>query len=95
MILVITNSIIHGYVTLMGASAKTLNFGGTHIVDQDSGGDSLIAERMSTSGGLFLRNDFSAAGTVRLLGASIGGNLDCIGTAASTARCFDRLRQPR
>jgi hypothetical protein len=75
----IIDSIIHGYVTLMGASAKTINFGGTHIVDQDLGGSSLVADRMSTSGSLFLRNDFSASGTVRLSGASIGGNLTCKG----------------
>jgi hypothetical protein len=48
--LAIINSIIHGYVTLMGASAKSINFGGTHIVDQDSDGDSFVADRMSTSG---------------------------------------------
>lgn len=34
-------------------------------------------DRMTCSGGLFLRDKFSSAGTVRLRGARIGGDLEC------------------
>lgn len=36
-----------------------------------------VGDRMTCSGGLFLRDKFSSAGTVRLSGACIGGDLDC------------------
>lgn len=36
-----------------------------------------IGDRMTCSGGLFLRDKFSSVGEIRLLGARIGGNLDC------------------
>ena len=38
----------------------------------------LAADGLTTTGGVNLRNGFSAEGEVRLLGASIGGNLDCV-----------------
>lgn len=38
---------------------------------------SLRADRMVVKGGIFLRNGFEASGEVRLLGAQIGGNLEC------------------
>ncbi|MGC8523566.1 MAG: hypothetical protein ACP5M5_04685 [Acidibrevibacterium sp.] len=37
----------------------------------------LNADRLTCRSGLFLRNGFSAAGEVRLLGAKISSNLDC------------------
>ncbi len=37
--------------------------------------------RMTCSGSLFLRDKFSSVGEVRLLGARIGGNLECSGAA--------------
>lgn len=37
------------------------------------------ADRIQCEGGMFLRNGFKATGTVRLLGAQIGGSLSCRG----------------
>jgi hypothetical protein len=37
----------------------------------------LNADRLVVTGGCFLREGFTASGEVRLLGADIGGNLDC------------------
>jgi hypothetical protein len=45
----------------------------------DSSGKALHADRISVAGSVFLRDGFSAEGEVRLLGAQIGGNLDCLG----------------
>jgi hypothetical protein len=39
-------------------------------------GDALKADGINVTGAVFLRNDFSAEGEVRLLGATIGGDLD-------------------
>ena len=39
----------------------------------------LKGDGLKTSGGVFMRKGFSAAGKVSLLGADIGGNLNCIG----------------
>ena len=39
----------------------------------------LKGDGLKTSGGVFMRNGFSAVGEVSLLGADIGGNLHCIG----------------
>ena len=39
----------------------------------------LVADRLETRRGLHLRNGFESDGAVRLLGARIGGNLDCFG----------------
>jgi hypothetical protein len=40
---------------------------------------SVRADRANVSGNVFLREGFSAEGEVRLLGAQIGGNLECTG----------------
>ena len=39
----------------------------------------LAADRLKTASSLFLRGGFTAKGEVRLLGADIGGNLECGG----------------
>ena len=39
----------------------------------------LRADGLTTKGNVYLRNGFSAKGAVRLLGANIGGDLDCMG----------------
>ena len=41
--------------------------------------EELSADCLTTKGNVYLRDGFSAEGTVRLLGASIGGDLDCEG----------------
>ena len=50
----------------------TLSLVGSHV-------NGLKADRMICDGGVFLRNGFTANGTVRLLGTQIGGDLDCSG----------------
>ncbi|MFN0185973.1 MAG: hypothetical protein ACKVQR_19340 [Aquabacterium sp.] len=50
-----------------------LTLQGSHLAD------GLAADRLHCSAGVFLRNEFMATGEVRLLGAQIGGNLDCVG----------------
>lgn len=47
--------------------------------DTSDGGHALNADRAVVEGGVFLRNGFRADGEVRLLGAQIGGDLDCNG----------------
>ena len=39
----------------------------------------LLADRLHTKGDVFLRHGFHAQGWVRLIGAKIGGKLDCVG----------------
>jgi hypothetical protein len=39
----------------------------------------LLADRLVTKGDVFLRHGFHAQGWVRLIGAKIGGKLDCVG----------------
>ena len=64
-----------GEVWLMGA-----NIGGDLSCNggkfNNPGGKALVADRLTTKGGVFLRM-ISAKGEVRLPGASIGGDLDC------------------
>lgn len=50
----------------------TLNLTGSHV-------NGLDADRMVCDGSVFLRRGFTAKGKVHLLGAQIGGNLDCSG----------------
>ena len=45
----------------------------------------LAADGANITGDVFLRNGFTAEGEVRLLGASIGGALDCVGGTFSNA----------
>ncbi|MFQ5567939.1 MAG: hypothetical protein ACE5EU_16425, partial [Paracoccaceae bacterium] len=51
---------------LRDAAGGTLNLSGTRL-------PGLAADGLKTSGGVFLRHGFEAAGAVRLLGAEIGG----------------------
>jgi sRNA-binding regulator protein Hfq len=46
-------------------------------------GTALNAERVAVDGHIFLRNGFDATGDVKLLGAQIGGGLDCISSKIS------------
>jgi hypothetical protein len=47
--------------------------------DVAGSGTALRADRVDVKGSLFLREGFTAEGEVRLLGAQIGGNLECTG----------------
>ena len=50
-----------------------LSLEGSHLVN------GLVADRLRCSAGVFMRNGFKTSGEVRMLGAQIGGNLDCKG----------------
>jgi hypothetical protein len=66
---------------LLAAQIPELSFGGSHL-------PGLRADRLKLTSGLFLNDGFNAKGTVRLLGATIGGNLDCSGGSFSNAKGF-------
>ena len=69
-----------GAVRFLGASiGSDLSCVGGKFLGKDKKGNALIADRLTTTGSVFLRQGFEAAGAVRLLGAKIGGNLDCLG----------------
>ena len=73
-----------GEVRLLGAQiGGSLGCGGGQFSNADPAGtpigDALSADRMVVTGSVFLNRGFSARGAVRLLGAQIGGNLDCGG----------------
>ena len=68
-----------GAVRLLGAKiGGNLECSGGKFLGKDEDGDTLIADRLTTAGSVFLNDDFEAAGTVRLLGAKIGGDLYCV-----------------
>ena len=75
-------------IDLMHAEACYLNFGYSII-------KSITADGLKTKGSVFLRN-VTAHGEVRLIGANIGGMLDCTGAAFNnahdTAFCADVLK---
>jgi len=57
-------------VMLRYSTVKMLHLGGTHTVG-------IKADGLKGEGNVFFRDGFKAEGEVRLLGAEIGGNLDC------------------
>ncbi|HEX4128859.1 MAG TPA: hypothetical protein VHZ24_02365 [Pirellulales bacterium] len=57
-------------LNLLGAEIHALNLSGSHV-------GRITADGMKVEGGVFLRAGFKSTGHVRLLGAHIGGNLDC------------------
>jgi sRNA-binding regulator protein Hfq len=57
-------------ICLHQAKLMGLNMAGTHT-------SQILADGLKVEGDVFLRNGFKAEGEVRLLGAEIGGNLDC------------------
>ena len=64
------NCTIDGSIDFRDAVAKTIFLSGCAVTRIDG-------DRLETTGSLFLKNGFKSAGTVRLLGAKISGNLDC------------------
>ena len=67
-----------GEIHAQDANLIVLNLEGSHI-------PKLNADRVQISGSLFLRKGFSSTGEIRLLGARIGGNLDCGGGSFGSA----------
>ncbi len=87
--LALADCFIEQEMVLLGAEGRSLNLAGSLVRN-------IRADRFKTSGGVFLRNGFRAKGEVRLLGADIGGNLDCSNgsfeNADGKALSADRLK---
>jgi hypothetical protein len=69
--IVLNNCVIKGTIYLRNSQLKSLSLAGSHIGALNADGSHLI-------GDIFLTNEFKATGTVSLLGAQIGGTLDCV-----------------
>ncbi len=73
----ITDSIVTGKVDLLQARiAGYLELSGTHI---QGSGVALLGDRLRVDDAVYLRAGFRAASGIRLIGASIGGQLDACG----------------
>ena len=69
-----------GAVRLLGARISgQLSCRGAHLNGTDRDGNALSADRLKAGEGVFLDGGFTAAGSVRLLGADITGQLSCRG----------------
>jgi hypothetical protein len=69
-----------GAISLVDASIDgPLNMAGAKLTGTDNDGNALVADGLHVGGDAFLRERFEAAGAIRLLGASIGGQLDMSG----------------
>jgi hypothetical protein len=66
-------STIGGTLSCIGATFDNEN----RCASENENRCALVADRLSIRGGVFLRDCFRAKGEVRLLGAKIGGDLDC------------------
>jgi hypothetical protein len=65
-----------GSVRLVGANVdRELDFSAAKLRGIDADGNSLNADRLHVGGGVVLQHRFEAAGTVRLVGATIDGQL--------------------
>ena len=69
--LMFSNCHFEDFVRMQYAECAALSLGGSHLAQ------GLLADGLTTRGCVDLREGFSAEGEVRLLGANIGGNLDC------------------
>ena len=63
---------IRGRIDLIHTAVRMLVLSGTHT-------GPITADGLKVQGGVLLREGFKAAGELRLLGATIGGNLECNG----------------
>jgi hypothetical protein len=69
-----------GAIRLAGADiAGQLNCSGAKLNGKGSDGYALSADRMKVGGDVFLDDEFTAAGAIRLIGADITGQLVCRG----------------
>jgi predicted acyltransferase (DUF342 family) len=67
-----------GGISLLGADiVGNLECGGAKLAGVSEHGSALSADNMKVGGDLHLREGFTAAGAVTLVGAKITGNLDC------------------
>jgi hypothetical protein len=75
-------SLLRTGADLLGVKGRALNFGGSQLIGRRVDGGTpcaLLADGATFSGGVFLRSGFRAEGEVRMIGASVGGTLDCSG----------------
>ena len=69
-----------GAIRLLGADITgQLSCGGAKLTGKDNDGNALVGDRMKVGGSVFLGHKFTAAGTIRLPGADITGQLSCRG----------------
>ena len=69
-----------GAVSLLGADiAGNLDCSGAKLSGVDVDGNALVAGNLKVGRDVFLRDGFTAAGAIRLLGANITGSLNCRG----------------
>ncbi len=69
-----------GAVRLLVATIETvLDCSGGQFAGADKDGNALACDGIAVGGGVYLGNGFTARGAVRLIGAKIGGNLECDG----------------
>jgi predicted acyltransferase (DUF342 family) len=75
-----------GAISLIGASiAGNLECDGAQLNGADRNGNALVADALTVGHDVFLRNGFTAAGGISLLGVSITGNLECSGAQLNGA----------
>ena len=91
------NFIAEGEVRLLGAQiGRQLDCAGGTFKNAIPDGKALLAERATINGSVFLSQSFSAEGEIRLLGAHIGGDLDCSGGRfAGLAQTGNAMRAER
>jgi hypothetical protein len=91
----LSGSVITAWLSLAGAVVDgDLDLDSVHLLGADLAGTALLADQLRVGGGAFL-GDVETHGTVRLLGAGIGGNLDLDGArlvAVDTVLLADGLR---
>ena len=75
-----------GAVSLLGADISgQLSCRGAQLKGHDKHGNALHGERMKVGGDVLLQEQFAANSAINLVGAQIGGNLDCTGAQLSNA----------
>ena len=75
-----------GAVSLLGAEITgNLECDGAQLNGANAAGLALVADGLKVSHDVFLRNGFTAAGAISLLGAEITGNLECDGAQLNGA----------
>jgi hypothetical protein len=75
-----------GALSLVGADITgNLDCGGARLNRANTDGNALIADGLKVGHNVFLRQEFTAGGAVRLISADISGDLDCGGARLNRA----------
>jgi predicted acyltransferase (DUF342 family) len=81
-----------GGISLLGADiVGNLECGGAKLAAVSERGNALSADNMKVGGDLHLREGFTAAGAITLVGAKITGNLDCDGAKLQGTNQFGNV----